>query len=682
VVLSTWLPAGRALPREARDTLFLLAVIAWTIAPHTAHLPVWCSVLTVGVLLWRARLAWTNAALPGRWALVAVLAVALVLTFWSYRTLLGKDAGVTLVVVLMALKTLELRARRDAFVVFFLGFFLVLTHFLFSQSLLVAVAMLGSVWGLLTALVLAHMPVGQPSLRQAAVVAGRTAAFGAPIMIVLFLMFPRIGPLWGVPQDGRAGTGLSDTMEIGSITEVAQDDRIAMRVRFLDTAPPPPEQLYFRGPVLGSFDGRQWRRLAPSFGSAERLVPEFEPGGRRVRHEITLEPTRLTTLPVLDGTTSVGEIDGHVASMGEDLQWTTRRPLLQRVRFEATADLGLRHGPREQVLGLQDYLSLPPGYNPRTLDWAAQLRRRPGFATADASTLAQAVLQHVRTAGFSYTLAPGSYGDAEGRHAIDEFWLDRRAGFCEHFAAAFVVVMRALDVPARVVTGFQGSDPVPVDGYVVVRNSTAHAWAEFWQAGVGWVRTDPTAAIAPDRVMRSLALRPAPGLMAGAINAVNPALLVQWRQAWESLDNRWNQWVLGYSRHQQFDLMRHLGWQNPNWEDLGLLLGGTIGVLALAGAGWAWWERRREAPWPRLLGAMRAALRRVGVDATEHDPPGALAKRTRDRLGAPGEPVAALLEELEQRRYGRSASAAPPREWLRRLQAATRRLPAAARPPR
>ncbi|MEO6409573.1 MAG: transglutaminaseTgpA domain-containing protein, partial [Burkholderiaceae bacterium] len=171
------------MPREARDTLFLLGVIGWTVLPHAAHLPAWCGWLTLAVLLWRARLAVRGAALPGRWVLIAVLLIAAGLTLMSYRTLLGKEPGVTLLVALMALKTLELRARRDAFVVFFLGFFIVLTHFLYSQSLAVAIAMLVSVWGLLTALVLAHMPVGQPSLRQAGLLAARTAALGAPIMV-------------------------------------------------------------------------------------------------------------------------------------------------------------------------------------------------------------------------------------------------------------------------------------------------------------------------------------------------------------------------------------------------------------------------------------------------------------------------------------------------------------------
>src|SRR6185369_5690319 len=244
--LPRW-PGWERLPREARDTLFLLAVIGWTVLPHASHLPAWSLALTAAVLLWRARLALINAALPGRWVLMGVLVAALALTFWSYRTLLGKEPGVTLAVALMALKTLELRARRDAFVVFFLGFFIVLTHFLYSQSIAVAIAMLVSVWGLMTALVLAHMPVGQPSLARASGLAARTALLGAPVMVLLFVLFPRIGPLWGVPQDGISKTGLSNTMKLGSMTEVAADDAIAMRIRF-DGQAPPPAQMYFRGP--------------------------------------------------------------------------------------------------------------------------------------------------------------------------------------------------------------------------------------------------------------------------------------------------------------------------------------------------------------------------------------------------------------------------------------------------
>lgn len=658
--LAPW-PGWKYLPRDARDTLFLLGVIAWTVLPHVPHLPAWCSLLTLAVLLWRTKLALSNSALPGRWVLVGVLLIAAALTFYSFRTLLGKEPGVTMAVVLMALKTLELRARRDAFVVFFLGFFLVLTHFLYSQSLAVAAAMLVAVWGLLTALVLAHMPVGQPSLRIASTLAMRTALLGAPIMVLLFVLFPRIGPLWGVPQDGISSTGLSNTMRMGSVAEVALDDSIALRVRF-DGAVPPPEAMYFRGPVLSTFDGTEWR-AAPARADDERQPENLRVRGAPVRYEMTLEPLRLSTLPLLEASASAPLVEGYRITPREDLRWVADRPLFERLRFNAEAYPAFSQGPTQRNLRLISQLDLPASFNPRTLEWAAALRRDPRYANADARALAQALLQYIRTGGFSYTLAPAEYG----RDAIDEFWLDRRAGFCEHFAAAFVVVMRALDVPARVVTGYQGTDPTPIDGYYIVRQSSAHAWAEYWQPGVGWLRADPTAAVAPDRISRTRRLQAAPGIVAGTIGSLSPALLAQFRESWEAINNRWNQWVLNYSRGQQFDVLKRLGVHSPSWEDLALLLIGALSTLAFGGAAWAWWDRHRVDPWVRQLESMRAALRRLGIAAAAHDAPRALAARLRERYGAQGESLAELLDTLERQRYSRASTVRPDAALTRRF---------------
>ncbi|MFM2449627.1 MAG: hypothetical protein RIS44_2077 [Pseudomonadota bacterium] len=670
-----------SLPRETRDTFFLLAVIGWTVLPHLLHLPLWCAMLTVGVLVWRAKLAWVGGALPNRWVIASVLVVVLGLTVWSYKTLLGKEPGVALVVSLMALKTLELRARRDAFVVFFLGFFLILTHFVFSQSLAVAAAMVISVWGLLTALVLAHMPVGQPALRQAASLAGRTALLGAPIMVLLFVFFPRIGPLWGVPQDGLASTGLSNQMRFGSVAELAQNDAIAMRLRFFGAVPPPAQQ-YFRGPVLSRFDGEEWLPLlSSSFGERGQLAANLRAQGPALRYEMTLEPLKLRVIPLLEASLEPPRFEGAAvnAAMRNDLQWLTEQRLFERVRLQATAHPRFVHGPSDAHLGLQDHLSLPPGYNPRTLAWAADLRRR--MPTATANELAQALYGHIRSGGFSYTLAPGVYGENNPRQSIDEFWLDRKEGFCEHFAASFVVVMRALDVPARVVTGFQGMDPIPVDGYYIVRQSAAHAWAEYWQEGVGWVRADPTAAIAPDRIERSVRLAPAPGLVGGAINAVNPALLRQLRDAWEGLNNRWNQWVLNYARGQQLDLLKKLGFQSPSWEDLAILLVGLFSGLALLGAVWAWWDRRRISPWVRQWQQVLKALQPLALDAAEHTPPLSVAKQLRHRAGETNtnkrntlEQLAQLLERLDAQRYSANALSRPDRELTREFAGLAKQL--------
>jgi hypothetical protein len=341
---------------------------------------------------------------------VAVLAVAAALTFWSFRSLLGREPGITLLVVLMALKTLELRARRDAFVVFFLGFFLVLTHFLYSQSILVALAMLASVWGLLTALVLAHMPVGQPSLPQAARLAARTALLGAPVMVLLFVLFPRVGPLWGVPQDGIGSTGLSNSMTMGSVAEVALDDRIALRLRF-DGPVPPPATFYFRGPVFGRFDGETWTPMSRFPGGPRAAVRE---ASGPVGYEMTVEPLRVSALPTLEATPEAPAIDGVVLTTRDDLLWTANRPLVERVRYRGMAFTDFRYGPT--VVPPRAYVELPAGFNPRTLAWAAALRGDPRYAQADAATLAAAVLDHVGRGGYLYTLNPGTYS---GNDTID-----------------------------------------------------------------------------------------------------------------------------------------------------------------------------------------------------------------------------------------------------------------------
>ena len=418
--LPAW-PGWRHLPRDSRDTLFQLAVIAWTVLPHLGHLAPWCIALTALMLFWRAQLALSNAPLPSRWAVAGVLVVAAVLTLWTEGSLFGKQAGVTMLVVLMALKTLELRARRDAMVVFFLGFFLVLTNFLYSQSMLTAMAMLLSVWGLMTALVLAHMPVGKPALRQAGAVAARAAVLGAPLMVALFLLFPRIGPLWGVPQDAVGKTGLSGSMRMGAMAEIANDDEIAFRIRF-EGRVPPPEAMYFRGPVLSNFDGREWTRQEQRRRAAPLLRPELQLLGSPVRYQMTLEPSRLPLLPLLEMTPDRGGaapvIEGLTPLLRHDLQWQVERPVAERLRFEAAAWLLHRHGPRQETLGLREFVELPPDHNPRTLEWAAALRRQPacqGFGLGLSACAQGRVgrLQHARRIERGFAVA-----QQQDRHCI------------------------------------------------------------------------------------------------------------------------------------------------------------------------------------------------------------------------------------------------------------------------
>jgi transglutaminase-like putative cysteine protease len=667
-VLSTLADRLTHLPREARDTLFLLAVIAWVVLLQLGHIPVWCAALAFGILLWRTVLTWRGAPLPGWIPRLALLALTLGATWITHSTILGRDAGVTLIVVLLALKTLEMRARRDAFVIFFLAFFTLLTHFFYSQSLLTAMGILVALLGLLTALVNAHMPVGRPPLRRSAGIAAGMAALGLPVMVVLFMLFPRMAPLWGVPgEDPRGRSGLSEEMRVGEIAELVLNDEIAFRIRF-DGKVPPPGAMYFRGPVLGDFDGVRWRPQRSGFPPDLALPVDLELEGEPVGYEVTLEPQRRPWLFLLEAASEAPDLPALKPRMTRELQWLTQQPVNELLRYRAQSHVEFRHGPREAVLGLQDYLELPPGFNPRTLALAQDIRRVHGAGPDAAPAAVAAVIERLRTGGYSYTLEPGVYG----QHAADEFWFDRREGFCEHIASSFVILMRAMDIPARVVTGYQGGEINAVDGYWVVRQRDAHAWAEVWLRGQGWVRVDPTAAVAQWRIGSLDRLRPPPGALAGLVDALDPTLMVQMRAVWEAVNNSWNQWVLNYTQGRQLDLLQRLGWTSPTWTDLLYALLVVLVLASLAGAAWQLWERQQHDPWLRLLDRARRRLLRHGLPDAGHLPPRALADRARRHFG--DGPFSAAMTQwllrLESWRYGRE-----PVEPLATLREEFKRLP-------
>jgi len=648
-----------ALPRDSRDTLFLLAVTGWIILPQLGNLPAWCVALAAGVLVWRGWLSATSRPLPSHWWVIGLLALAVGATFVTHRTLLGRDAGVTLIVVLLALKTLELRARRDIFVVFFLGFFTMLTNFFFSQSLLTAAAMLVALLGLLTALVNAHMPVGKPPLSYAARTAGWMTLLGAPIMVVLFVLFPRFGPLWGMPSDAMSGrSGLSSTMQVGNMASLALDESIAMRVRF-EGDPPAQRELYFRGPVLSTFDGREWRPLRQRLRSrASQLTSgsQLQVAGPAVRYEVTLEPNNRPWIFVLDAAAEPPRSPGLETVMTSELQWIGDKPVTDLLRYKAESHTKFRHGPRGIGALPLEYLELPADSNPRTLQLASQIRSDPALARAGAAARVDAVIDRLRTGGYTYTLDPGVYG----QHTADEFWFDRKEGFCEHIASAFVVLLRAMDIPARIVTGYQGGQRNPVDGFWVVRQSDAHAWAEVWFADQGWVRVDPTSAVAPGRTGSFQRLQPPRGFVAAAFGDVSPTMAANLRAMWDAVNNSWNQWVLNYTQSKQLDLLKGLGFESPSWEDLSYVLLLLLTLVALSGAAWTMWDRRQHDPWLRLLGRVRSRLAKAGLEVGPAAPPREIATVITARFGESAAPLAHWLLRLEMQRYARGGSASLP----------------------
>lgn len=649
----------QSLPRDARDTLFLLLVIAWVLLPQVNELPLWCTALAGAVLLWRGWLAVKARPLPGKRWLLLLMAVTLTATWLTHRTLLGRDAGVTLLVVLLTLKTLELRAKRDAFVVFFLGFFCMLSNFFYSQSLLTALSMLLGLLGLLTMLVNTHMPVGKPPLSQAAKTAGWMALLGTPIMLVLFLLFPRLAPLWGVPSDAMAGrSGLSASMQVGTIASLALDESVAMRIRF-DGAPPRKQDMYFRGPVLSNFDGREWR---PSrLGTAARygVTADLTVSGAPLSYEVTLEPTNRPWLFMMEAAAQGPALpSGFQGIMQPDLQWLANRPITDLLRYKAQSYPSFQHGPLQNVPGLQEFLDLPSGFNPRTRALANEIRGDPRLARAGTARLVEEVMNRLRTGGYAYTLEPGVYG----QHSADEFWFDRKQGFCEHIASAFVILMRAMDIPARIVTGYQGGEFNTLDGFWVIRQSSAHAWAEVWEAGRGWVRVDPTSVVAPARIGEFQRLEAPQGAVGRALRTFSPTLMAQLRIFWEATNNSWNQWVLNYTQGRQLNLLQNLGFESPSWEDLSYVLIGILVAAALLGAGWTLWDRAQHDPWVRLLARARKRLDKAGISSTPATSPRQLAQEVVARYGREqggnGQALADWLLRLEQQRYAAAPAGA------------------------
>ena len=660
------LNALKTLPREARDTLFLLTVIAWIIAPQVNHLPVWCSAMAAAILLWRAYLAVRGLALPSRWWLLGLLLVATFATYYTHRTLMGRDPGVTYVVVLLTLKTLEMRTRRDAFVIFFLGFFTLLANFFFSQSLPIAMAMLLGLLGLLTALVNSHMPVGRPPLMQAARTAGWMALLGAPIMAVLFVLFPRIAPLWGMPSDALAGrSGLSATMQVGTIASLALDDSIALRIRFDGTAPRM-NDMYLRGPVLSTFNGRDWNPLQSAFSPRTQLAADLQVKGQPVSYQVTLEPNNRPWILVLDATPGKPELPGMRATLTSELQWIADRPVSDLTRYKAESYTAFQHGPLRRVTGLQDFLALPANFNPRTQQLADEIRSDPRNTGADTPALVSVVMERLRTGGYLYTLEPGVFGT----HTADEFWFDRKQGFCEHIASSFVLLMRAMGIPARIVTGYQGGAFNGVDGYWTVRQSDAHAWAEVWVAERGWQRVDPTSAVSPGRTGSIARLEAPRGVIATALNTISPQFTLNLRALWDAANNGWNQWVLNYTQSRQLNLLRNLGFESPSWEDLSYLLIGLVVVASLVGAAWTLWERHRQDPWLRLLHRAAQQLRRAGLELSDNTPPRQMVRLLQERGLAP-QPICDWLLRMESWRYAPHS----PTGQLGTLQREFRQLP-------
>lgn len=622
-------------PLTPVQTWWLLATGIAAFLPLTLQVPAWLSVAAGAAFAWRAALAGWRQPLPTRWVLVFVTIAGTAGVFIEYRTLFGQRAGVALLLIFLALKQLEARAPRDGLAIVLLAYFLTLTQFFEDQSIPVAATMLGTLAVATATLASLTDPRDKPLALFK--LAGLLLLQALPFMLILFVLFPRVsGPLWGLPADAYSGlTGLSDNMSPGTINNLIQSDAIAFRVKF-DGPVPPRRELYWRGPVLTRLDERTWR---PGDKSIARELPYLpREGAPAYAYTVTLEPHNRPWLFALELPVTLPPN----AFRSTDFQLHARKPVRERLRYTLRSQAEVSY-PGESAETLRAALQLPPGINPRTRKVGA------GWTAAgnDAARLQQAI-DFMRERTLVYTLRP----PLMGRDVADEFLFDHRRGFCEHFSAAFVVLMRAAGVPARVVTGYQGGERNPVDDTWVIRQSDAHAWAEVWLQGRGWVRVDPTATSAPARIEANLAAAvpagdPLPFLARGY------DFLRDLRFRWWAINNAWNQWVLGYDPQRQRDLLQRLGMKQPDWQTMTATLAVLCGAVLLALTGWMLWRRPHPDRVQRLWLRLSRRLARRGFPRHPWEGPqdyAARIARAQPAKAAEIHRIAALYAGL---RYGR-----------------------------
>lgn len=646
-----------AIPRISLTWLLVAQVLV--IIPHLSHLPLWIIGLWLGSAAWRVQIFRMRARYPNAWAKGGLMLAAALGVFFSRGSLIGLDAGVVLLVAAFVLKLLEMHTRRDALVLVFLGFFVVVTAYLFDDSMLMALYSLLPVTALLAALIglqqsnLATQP--WPTVR----LAGGMMLQALPVMLLLFVFFPRMGPLWSLPvPNDKATTGLSDSMAPADIADLSRSAALAFRASFSGETPPRSE-LYWRALTFDRFDGRRWSQSDyAEFAPAAQWQKQGEP----VSYSIVMQPSSQRWLFALD----VAETTLEQTRQMSDFRLQRRQPVDRSLIYQATSWPQALREPQPSTETLRRALQLPEQVDPRSRAWAEQLKRD----YPQPEQLVEAMLSHFNQQPFAYTLRP----PALGPNSIDDFLFETRSGFCAHYAGAMTFVLRAAGIPARVVAGYQGGEYNPAGNYVQVRQFDAHAWVEYWQSGRGWVSVDPTFQVAPERIESGLedALSGEQTFLEDSpfspLRYRNLSWLNELRLAWDNINYGWQRWVLGYQSQQQLEfLQRWLGRVDAQTLVIGLVGGGGIllGLLAL----WLFkpWQRARD-PQQRVFQRFERLLARHGVTRQPGEGPRDYAARAALQLPAQAQAIQAFAQAFEAQRYaGQAASAAELRLCLRAL---------------
>jgi len=634
-----------------------LLALGLAVAPHLLHMPAWIGLLLVAAGAWRWTALRRDWPLPPKGLRLLATVIATIVIFGSYRTLNGLEAGTAFLVLMAAVKLLETRTPRDLTVVVFISFFLQFAALLRSQSVVQLPYLLGCSVLSVAALMRVHAGAPGASHREMLFKTGTMMLQALPLALVLFVFFPRLpGPIWGIAAGPTGRTGLDEEMTPGDVSDLSASGEVAFRVRFFGPTPPP-VQRYWRGPVLHEFDGRSWRRPRGQYfpDQSVRYV------GAPIDYQITLEPHDRHWVFALDMPSDWPRPD---AMRGYDFQLLSQRRLSDVSSFRLRSYTGYLAGTILSATMRRRDLQLPAEGNPRAIALGHGLAAR----YADPRDIISAMLRMFREQEYVYTMRPPLLAD----NVVDEFLFETRRGFCEHYASAFTVVMRAAGLPARVVTGYQGGEINPLGGYMVVRQSDAHAWSEVWLDGSGGVRVDPTAAVAPDRIERGLlgavaANEPVPGRLRS-----ESMVLLQAGLAWDLINDFWNERIVRFDAARQVAMLERVGFNDPDWRTMGLGLAAGLAVFFVSLSLYlAWRFRRPPRDWPaRLHDETARRLARRGLVAGRAEGPVDFLERARERCPDLASQLVEIRDLYVALRYGPR----PSDEGLRRLKHAVNGL--------
>lgn len=664
---------------RTQQVWLVLAVLA-ACGPVWVFLPWWAAVFGLLGVFWRVALLFKGIARPGKPVMVGLALTLLFSVLATYIPPIGVEPMSAILTAGAGLKYLELDRSRGSLLLIYLCYFIAAIQLIFTQSVGMFLVTLGACLVIMSAQHVIQQDVRQHySWRtlswQPLKFAAKIMLVSIPLTLLIFVVAPRIPSFWVVPiQQGAAQTGISERMDPGSVAALGQSSEIAFRVDFAGDEVPRQAQLYWRGLVLSEFDGRTWavrdeRRFMqdgepiiwPERQQTGGWLDQIERRGDEWNYDVYLEPSYRRYLFTL-GAPFTQQRD---VGLARDMTMTYQRPVTQRFKYQVTSHLNYRLQPERLDMSQAAFnLYLPPQANPRSVAMAQNWREQG--LTVD-EILAR--LMEFFVANFAYTLEPPTY---PGRDSIDTFMFDGQLGFCEHFASATAMILRAAGVPARVIGGYQGGEINPYENYLIVRQYDAHAWVEYWQEGRGWVAIDPTAAVAQARIDQgfqdyfsqstSLANR-------FSLDSLRNLPFANWlRLQADSLNYLWVRWVVSYDTQNQFDLFtRLLGNYSP------ARLGGAL-AAGFAAVLFFWWAvgrwrsaSRHRGRSTKLLSRFRSVLIKAGVPvntgATVRQLVAAAAKKYPDQKSALHE----IGAEIEAICYGERGEWAKAEDQIARL---------------